>query len=144
MRIEPGPNIADVKRLLTAADLPTEDLTVDQMAHFIGAEIEGTLAGVVGAVPCGGDALLRSLAVSAPHRAKGVGSQLVAAAEKHALNLGARRIYLLTLTAETFFRARGYLVVPREMAPGAVRSTEEFVRLCPASSVLMCRQLVNH
>lgn len=138
--------MAIVNAMLASADLPVADITAAQLAHFFGAEVagEGMVVGVIGAVPCGRDALLRSLVVRDSHRGKGIGSRLVAAAEKHALDLGARQIFLLTMTAQGFFRQRGYKVMSRKMAPESVRSTEAFIHLCPASSVLMCKPLVSH
>jgi amino-acid N-acetyltransferase len=135
--------MAIVKAMLTSADLPVTDITADQLVHFFGAEVEGLVVGVIGAVPCGKDALLRSLVVEDRHRGKGVGSRLAVAAEGHALDLGARQIFLLTMTAEGFFRQRGYVSISRERAPEAVRRTVEFTHLCPASSVPMCKPLVS-
>jgi amino-acid N-acetyltransferase len=137
--------MAIVKALLASAALSVADIMADQLAHFFGAEVagEGMIAGVIGAVPCGRDALLRSLVVKDSHRGQGIGSRLVVAAEKHALDLGARQIFLLTMTAQGFFRQRGYGTISRKMAPESVRSTEEFIHLCPVSSVLMCKPLVS-
>jgi N-acetylglutamate synthase-like GNAT family acetyltransferase len=111
------------------------------LSHFFYAEIDGEIIGVIGAVPCGAHALLRSLAVATASRGKGLGSRLVTAAESHALDLGGRGLYLLTLTAEGFFRKQGYQPLPREKAPEALRATTEFTYLCPASSVLMFKPL---
>jgi amino-acid N-acetyltransferase len=141
MQIHLRPDIAGVRGLLSAADLPTQDITLDLLAHFFYVENNGEIIGVIGAVPCGAHALLRSLAVAADCRGNGLGSRLVAAAESHALDLGARGLYLLTLTAEGFFSRHGYRVIPREKAPKAVRATAEFTHICPASSVLMFKPL---
>ncbi|MEJ2641053.1 MAG: arsenic resistance N-acetyltransferase ArsN2 [Desulfosarcinaceae bacterium] len=141
MQIHPRPDIAAVRGLLAAADLPTQDITLDLLPHFFYAEIDGEKKGVIAAVPCGAHVLLRSLVVAAACRGKGLGSRLVAAAERHALNLGARGLYLLTQTAEGFFSSHGYQTVPRDKAPEAVRATAEFARICPASSVLMFKPL---
>jgi amino-acid N-acetyltransferase len=111
------------------------------LPHFFYAEIDGEIKGVIGAVPCGAYALLRSLAVAAACRGRGLGSRLVTVAESHALDLGARGLYLLTLTAEGFFKRRGYQAIPREKAPEAVRATAEFTHICPASSALMFKPL---
>jgi amino-acid N-acetyltransferase len=89
----------------------------------------------------GSSALLRSLVVTSAHRARGLGQRLVEHAEQHARERGAGTVYLLTTTAEAFFRARGYAITPRESAPAAIRSTPEFAGLCPASSAFLSKRL---
>jgi amino-acid N-acetyltransferase len=96
---------------------------------------------IVGIELCGPDALLRSLAVEPALRAHGVGSDLVMHAEEYARARGARTIYLLTTTAEAFFRSRGYSLTPRESAPPAIRATSEFSGLCPATSAFLSKRL---
>jgi amino-acid N-acetyltransferase len=137
MPIEAGPALADVRRLLEAAGLPTADLTGGSRVRFLASGRAGALEGVVGLEIEGGDALLRSLTVAPAHRGTGLGRQLVAAAERDAVAHGVQRIYLLTTTAADFFERLGYRRLPREEAPAAIRATSEFRSLCPASAVLM-------
>ena len=79
-------------------------------------------------------ALLRSLAVASSRRGTGVGSGLVAHAERHARDQGVQSLYLLTTTAEQFFLRRGYARIPRDEAPTAIKGTKEFSGICPVSS----------
>jgi amino-acid N-acetyltransferase len=99
------------------------------------------LIGIVGVQLYGADALLRSLVVTSAHRTHGLGRSLVEHAEHHARARGAATVYLLTTTAESFFRLRGYVVTPRDCAPAAIRSTAEFAGLCPASSAFLSKRL---
>jgi amino-acid N-acetyltransferase len=135
------PPRASVVALLESASLPASDLTDAHMAHFFFAGPESPLTGVVGLELCGGDALLRSLAVASMLRSKGLGSALVDRAESHARSHGARSMYLLTTTAEEFFRRRGYRSLPRAEAPPGIRETREFADMCPASSAFMVKIL---
>ena len=89
----------------------------------------------------GSDALLRSLVVTLTQRKQGLGQRLVEHAEQHARDHGAATVYLLTTTAEAFFRSRGYEVTSRDTAPSAIRSTPEFAGLCPASSAFLFKRL---
>ncbi len=50
-------------------------------------------------------------------------------------------IFLLTTTAEAFFKSRGYRRQIRATAPDAIRSSREFSDLCPASSAFLVKQL---
>jgi amino-acid N-acetyltransferase len=135
------PKLTVVCELLGEASLPAEDLADSHMEHFIACGNAEALAGVVGLElypPC---ALLRSLAVAASERGNGVGSALLADAERYARCRGITEIYLLTNTAERFFERNGYQRLSKEAAPTAIRETQEFATLCPASSALMRKVL---
>lgn len=137
--IQQVPRRADVVRLLASASLPMSDLSDGDMRDFFYAGPADAPIGIVGLQFYGSDALLRSLVVSATHRAQGLGQKLVEHAEQHARVRGVATVYLLTTTAERFFRARGYVVTPRDSAPPAIRSTPEFATLCPASSAFLSK-----
>lgn len=141
LAIHQAPRRRDVVRLLESAALPTSDLTDDHMQDFFYAGPEAAPIGIVGVQLYGADALLRSLVVIEAHRTHGLGRSLVERAERHARERGASTIYLLTTTAESFFRSRGYAVASRDNAPAAIRSTPEFAGLCPASSAFLSKRL---
>lgn len=128
--------------LLESADLPVSDLTDAYMEHFFYVGPASAPIGLVGVQMCGVDALLRSLVVIPVRRSAGLGQTLVAHAESHARGQGARAIYCLTTTAETFFRRRGYVDADRDRAPAAVRKTREFSAICPASSAFLVKKLL--
>ena len=136
-----APPAAAVKRLLDEAKLPSSDLTEEHLRTFLACGADDALDGVVGLELYQPVALLRSLAVSARRRGRGLGSTLLAEAERYARSQGVAEIYLLTTTAERFFAGAGYERVAREAVPAAIRSTEEFSNLCPASSALMRKRL---
>jgi amino-acid N-acetyltransferase len=139
--IHRAPRREDVIGLLERASLPSSDLADGDMKDFFYAGSAAAPIGIVGLQLYGPDALLRSLVVGAAHRAQGVGQKLVEHAEQHARTRGVVTIYLLTTTAEHFFRSRGYGVTPRDSAPPAIRSTPEFASLCPASSAFLSKRL---
>lgn len=130
-----------VRRLLGAANLPSSDLEAGHMEHFFGCGANDAPQGIVGVELRGADALLRSLAVDSAARGRGCARALVAQAERHARAQGARRIYLLTTTAADFFARLGYNRLERSAVPASIRATSEFRTLCPASSVLMMKEL---
>jgi amino-acid N-acetyltransferase len=143
MEIFANPNESSVKKLLSASELPTADITARHLTHFFGCGSDTELVGVVGLEVYGDAGLLRSLAVAAAHRGAGWGSRLAAHAERHAQDEGVKSIYLLTTTAEAFFLRRGYTRNPREEAPAAIKATQEFSGICPASSVVMVKHLMT-
>jgi amino-acid N-acetyltransferase len=143
MEITTKPDEAAVKRLLAESGLPTADITAGHLEHFFGCSENDDLAAVVGLELYGAVGLLRSLAVAAPGRGRGVGKRLVAHAERYACARGVGALYLLTTTAEAFFQRLGYERVPRDAVPEAIKATREYAGICPASSAVMARRLTD-
>lgn len=143
MQIVPSPPIAELRKMLDEAGLPSSDLNAAHLKNFFGARVNSRLVGAVGLELFGGDVLLRSLVVDAQFRKSGIGSKLVERAESYAAENGGRSIYLLTTTAESYFCKRGYSPLAKELAPKAVRESSEFAELCPESSILMVKHLTG-
>jgi amino-acid N-acetyltransferase len=135
------PSEAAVKRLLKASQLNSSDLTPEHLRHFFGLGAKEEPEGIVGLELFNTVALLRSLAVDSSRRGVGLGSKLIAHAEDYARNLGIKSLYLLTNTAESFFKHRGYCLAGRDDAPSAIRETKEFSEICPLSSAFMVKHL---
>jgi amino-acid N-acetyltransferase len=127
--------------LLEAAGLPVSDLTDAHLEHFFFVGSDVSPAGLAGVELYGADALLRSLVIGASDRGKGLGSGLVQYVENYAVSQRVHSIYLLTTTAETFFKRLGYERIEREKAPPSIQRTREFASLCPASSAFMVKLL---
>lgn len=136
------PDEKAVKRLLLDAELPIADLTPGHMQHFFGCGKPESVEGVIGLELFGDTALLRSLAVATHMRGRGFGKQLVAGAERYALEHGVKALYLLTTTAERFFDRLGYSRIERETVPESIKATHEYAGICPASSAVMCKRLL--
>jgi amino-acid N-acetyltransferase len=130
-----------MRQLLTRCGLPHEDLTPEHLSHFWVIKEKGEILGTVGLEIHGQSALLRSLAVDPRFRKRGLAQQLTEKAEEYAASLKIEELYLLTMTAGSFFLKRGYQRIERNSAPPAIRGTAEFQGLCPVSSVLMVKQL---
>jgi amino-acid N-acetyltransferase len=135
------PPLLTATALLDAEGLPCSDLTDAHLEHFFFAGADGLPTGLIGLELYNTDALLRSLVVSRTARNKGAGSSLVQHAERYAYSRGARSIYLLTTTAEAFFKRLGYKQIDRTCAPASIQRTREFASLCPGSSAFMMKTL---
>ena len=137
---------AAIRTLLADNTLIHQDLTSASLRAFVVIPAESdhrALAGVAGLETFVGerDGLLRSVAVSAALRGRGVGKNLVAAIEGKAGKLGVRRLWLLTTTAPDFFRRLAYQDTARREAPEAVQQSSQFKSLCPASAVCLSKWL---
>lgn len=148
MKIFKSPPLRKVKALLTQCNLPVADLpndgsnTASDITFLAGGDDE-TLCGVIGLEFHSADALLRSLAVSEQCRELGYGKELVLAAESLARSRQVKSIYLLTETAESFFKKLGYQVIARSEVSSRIKNTQEFSTLCPAQAIVMRKDLVT-
>ncbi|HLA97152.1 MAG TPA: arsenic resistance N-acetyltransferase ArsN2 [Anaerolineales bacterium] len=134
-------DLQDILRLLETCGLPTADLSPALLEGFLVQRQAGGLQGVVGLQIFERVGMLRSLAVLAERRGRGWGEQLTRQAEELARKRGVGELYLLTTTAEGFFTRLGYQAIAREQAPLAIQNSAEFQSLCPASAVLMRKNL---
>ena len=138
--VRPGEE-EQVRGLLAACGLEHEDITPQKLGHFLVARRGDEILGAAGLEISGDDALLRSLAVSEDFRHRGVGQSLVEAVERHALSMGVKRVYLLTLTAEKFFARQGYQPAERADAPAGIQASEAFRSCCPDAATCLHKQL---
>jgi amino-acid N-acetyltransferase len=127
--------------LLQAQGLPVSDITGEHLEHFFFVGSDGSPTGLIGLELYGTNALLRSLVVAENARGKGLGSILIDHAEQYAASKGVGSIYLLTTTAEAFFKHLGYERIERSAAPPSIERTREFASLCPASSAFMSKRI---
>jgi amino-acid N-acetyltransferase len=137
------PPLSAAAALLESHGLPASDITHEHLQHFFFVSANGSPTGLVGLELYGTDALLRSLVIAENARNNGLGSSLVRHAEQHAAKNGVRFIYLLTSTAEMFFKRLGYEQIDRFQAPFSVKETREFASLCPASAAFMMKTLLT-
>ena len=116
-----------IRRLLAANGLPDADVA-EHLPHFLVARQGETLVGTVAIEPLGDSALLRSLAVVPELRGQGLARQLYERIVARARELGVRRLYLLTTSADDYFLRLGFWPVERDAVPPAVRGTRQFAR----------------
>ena len=129
-------DLASACELLHRLSLPVHGVA-EQFGHYLVVRDATRLVGVCGVEVCGEDGLLRSVAVDPDYRGEGIGGLLVAGAQDLARRLKLEALYLLTTTAEAYFRRHGFQDFAREKAPAAVRESWEFRSGCPSSSALM-------
>jgi amino-acid N-acetyltransferase len=125
-----------VRDLLLASDLRVEDLGGEGQ-HFLLAREGGNLVGCIGLEVHGEAGLLRSFAVAPAARRRGIGAALNEAALRLARSLSVRELYILTTTVRERALRDGFVDVPREEVPEAIRAGPQFRGLCPATAACM-------
>jgi amino-acid N-acetyltransferase len=132
---------------VVAALLEREHLPLDGLRqHFDNAIVARAGNRIVGCAALEvyeGGALLRSVAVDAEYRGTGVGSELTRAAIQLATRRLVLAIYLLTTTAERFFRKFDFEIVDRAEVPAGVLASAEFTHACPSSAIIMRKFLTS-
>ena len=127
--------------LLSSQKLPVEDID-KKLSHFFVKKEGSTIAGVIGLEIYGRYGLLRSLATDPAHINKGIASALVHELINYANQEGLEEVYLLTETAEKYFEKKGFVKISREEVVEPVKQSTEFKHVCPASAVVMKKEIV--
>jgi amino-acid N-acetyltransferase len=134
-------DLPELVALLAECALPFGDLTETHLREFLVCRDGGRLVATAGLELCDDAVLLRSLAVAATHRGRGLATRLVDTLERRARAKRQRVMFLLTTTAPGFFAARGFRPVERQLVPASIAATTEFRSLCPASALCMRNRL---
>lgn len=129
-------DLAAVENLLQQASLPVLGVR-DHFSHYLVAEENGSVIGAIGLEHYGETGLLRSAVVSPEHQGNGVGTVLYDQLLRNAMEMGIRRLLLLTDTAEEYFRKKGFRKIDQESVRGPVRESVEFSGACPSHAVCM-------
>ena len=128
--------------LLTAAELPVEDLTAPKFEHFLVARRpNGEIIGTIGVEILDKVGLLRSLVIEPRYRRRGLGKLLIQHLEVYAHKMGVGTLYLLTASAPDLFAGLGYRATERFGVPEAVAATAEFKGLCPSTAVCLSKSI---
>jgi arsenate reductase len=129
----------EICALLATAGLPTSDIDPELCPSFVAIKAGGKILATGAVQRVGDDGLLRSVVVDAAFRSQGHGKQIVTALEARARAAGMHALFLLTTSSESFFARMGYRPIDRNDAPASIRETQQFAKLCPASSILMAK-----
>lgn len=129
-------DLDSIKALLTASDLPTAGVD-DHWKTFLIARDGDAVVGCGGAEAYQFAALIRSVAVAPDHRRHGLGRRIVRQLLDRLASRGLREFYLLTTTAEAYFRKRGFKTIDRDEVHPQLLSSREFQDACPSTAVCM-------
>ena len=125
-----------IKQLLVANDLPTAGVD-DHWKTFVVARDGDRIVGCGGSEAYQFAALIRSVAVEPEYRKHGIGRRLVRQLLDRLASRGLREFYLLTTTAEEYFKKRGFKTIDRDEVHPQLLKSRELQDACPQSAVCM-------
>jgi amino-acid N-acetyltransferase len=129
-------DLAGIKRLLIENDLPTAGVD-EHWKTFLIARDADAMVGCGGAEAYQFVALIRSIAVKPEYRSHGIGRRLVRQLLDRLASRGLREFYLLTTTAEEYFKKRGFKPIDRDEVHPQLLSSREFQDACPSTATCM-------
>ena len=129
-------DVPAIKDLLVASDLPTAGVD-EHWRTFIVARDGDRIVGCGGAEAYQFAALIRSIAVDPTYRSQGLGRRMVRQLLDRLASRGLREFYLLTTTAEAYFKKRGFKTIDRDEVHPQLLSSREFQDACPSSATCM-------
>jgi N-acetylglutamate synthase-like GNAT family acetyltransferase len=126
-------DLTRLQALLRENRLPDDDCA-EQAANFRALYEGAELVAAGGLEPAGDCVLLRSVVVRKDRRGRGLARQMTDYLLQQAEADGKLAVYLLTETAEGYFRRLGFRTIDRGGVPAAIRQTRQFASLCPDSA----------
>ena len=117
--------ISHIESLLKEVNLPTEAI-LPHINNFLLLKVKEISIGTIGLEVYETIAILRSFAVRPDHQGKGLGLLLFDKIIELAKNKNIAELYLLTETAEQFFKNNGFEVFPRANVPYRLKNSFEF------------------
>jgi amino-acid N-acetyltransferase len=125
-----------IKDILLANQLPTEGVD-DHWKTFVIARDGDRIVGCGGAEAYQFAALIRSVAVVPDYRSQGLGRRIVRQLLDRLASRGLREFYLLTTTAEAYFKKRGFKTIDRDEVHPQLLSSREMQDACPDTATVM-------
>lgn len=106
-------DLPSIRSLLTSVDLTVAGVG-EHVDHFLVVEDAGKIVACAGLETYGFHALLRSVAVHPHYRNRGLATLLVTRLVDQTRQDRLHAVYLLTTSAEAYFRRLGFETIPRE------------------------------
>jgi len=135
-------DLAAITALLNQTNLPPDGIEPHLENFLIIRDSDSNketqqIIGCAGLEIYGKSALLRSVAIHPAFQREGYGTTLVDRMIELARQKGITRLFLLTDTAEAYFKNKGFSLILREQVPDDMKESVEFKVLCTSSPVLM-------
>lgn len=133
-------DLPEIINLLAECKLPYSDI-VPEKQSFVVAEIDYKIIGCAGLETYNENGLFRSLAVKPSLQNMKIGKDLLDKTISISKENNITQLYLLTTTADLYFKKHGWKVIERNEVPDDIRATTEFSSICPSTAICMMYRL---
>lgn len=133
-----------INDILKKNDLVYEDIKDNTNIKLFSAYDDNLFIGIIGLEQFRNVGFLRSFVVLDEYRDKGYGKKIYNSLFNYAKSKGVKEIYLLTTTAENFFKKLGFKTLERKDVPQIIKNTAEFSHFCPDTAICMKINLQEH
>ncbi len=123
-------DLRKIMSFLKENNLPTNGVEKCLNNFVVAEEKDGSWVGIAGLEVYDKGGLLRSVAVGKQYRGLGHGRKLVDAILRNAKAKGVQTVYLLTDSADAYFKGLGFEAVDRENIEADVKASPEFTECC--------------
>ena len=137
-------DLDSIQNLLTLVNLPFEGVKEHISNFFVYKDKQSnSVNGCIGLELYSRYALLRSAAVHPENQGQGIGKKLTEKIISHAIEIGVEKIFLITNTAENYFKKKGFTIIPMSKVPEEVKRSVEFTFQCAKTGVVMTLDIEN-
>ncbi|MHA1125914.1 MAG: arsenic resistance N-acetyltransferase ArsN2 [Candidatus Heimdallarchaeota archaeon] len=134
-------DLNDIHQLLQMVNLPIGGVK-ENVDNFLVLKDNSTkLIGCIGLELYAEYALLRSAAVHPENQNQGIGKKLTETTITYAKKIGIKKLFLITNTAEEYFKKIGFTVVQENEIPSSVKQSVEFTFQCAKTGKTMILSL---
>ncbi len=129
-----------LKTLIKKSKLVHEEIET-HLENFFVIKEESNIIGCAGIEHYDDVGLLRSVAVDIKYQRKGLGKKLINKMIVFAEEKGIENLYLLTDSAEEFFKKFGFKLVSRNDVDSRIQQTYEYTTACDETASVMVKRL---
>lgn len=126
--------------LLLSNQLPSSDIHASHVELFVGVHHQELIA-TIGIETYDSVALVRSLCVKEAFRSQHIAEAMLQYLFQHCQDENIQSLYLLTTTAEHYFKRYGFETIERACVPMAIQQTQEYSSLCPSSALTLYKKI---
>ena len=133
-------DLNSLQLLLRRSELVYEEIE-NHLGNFFVIKVENKVVGCAGIEQYEDVGLLRSVVIDVEFQGRGLGRKIVGKMIDYALTKGIVNLYLLTNSAEDFFKKFDFKIIPRSDVDSRIQQTYEYTTGCEETASVMVKRL---